>query len=688
MRPKSWLTKVVLNEGYRARGLSVPVSPCDFQRTTSFVPAAGFIRTAFHDVAGHDSATGVGGLDASIAFELTGEHGKDNAGPFANNSLTFLARYYSVQASMADLMALGLYTSVRSCGGPDIATRTGRIDAQEAGPFGVPKPNDTQQGYKDTFSRIGFNPQEMIKLVACGHTLGGVHREQFPQIATKENMSPFDSTESKFDNRVAVEYVSNTTRNPLVTGPNDSFRSDKIIFTIDHDKTIKQLTDAQTFQNECKIIMQKMIDTVPGSVTLSEPIQVYDVKPGSLSLALSGNGTIVFNGEIRVRTTQGQVANVSLVYKNRDGIKGNNTISTAFAGTANGHDDSFVFYSFSASLPAKSSITSFDVIVTGADGSTTTYNNNGKSFPVQDNIFVQLPDCSVSATTPAGKASVNIVAAVRGSAASVTLSATTHTQRDVPMPLLSTNKVTMTKGSSVGEYTYYEGTFEVASQQLATATFDISAEIDGKTVEDKFHHVAGFGGSTGPDGDNNDGGDDGGNGNSGGGSDWINIPDRGNTDAPGSSSGAIPDKPYTPSRPCGELEGCETLPWVHDLPMPGPDTFAPPGSPNAPVHGSSSGSYGGTGGDRWNGGKGGGGNGGSGGGHGADDDGQGGNGGNGGISGGGHVPVAPTSPVGPVETSGSSPPTSPVTPYTGAASKIRGISSFFISITGLAIMTV
>uniref|UniRef100_A0A0W0FQC1 Uncharacterized protein n=1 Tax=Moniliophthora roreri TaxID=221103 RepID=A0A0W0FQC1_MONRR len=54
------------------------------------------------------------------------------------------------------------------CGGPVIPVRAGRNDAKEAGPLGVPGTG-------------GFNRGDMIPVVTCGHTPGGVHGDHHPQ---------------------------------------------------------------------------------------------------------------------------------------------------------------------------------------------------------------------------------------------------------------------------------------------------------------------------------------------------------------------------------------------------------------------------------------------------------------------------------------------------------------------------
>jgi hypothetical protein len=49
-------------------------------------------------------------------------------------------------------------------GGDYIPFRGGRIDATEAGPPGVPQPQDTLASHKATFARQGFTAEEMIQV--------------------------------------------------------------------------------------------------------------------------------------------------------------------------------------------------------------------------------------------------------------------------------------------------------------------------------------------------------------------------------------------------------------------------------------------------------------------------------------------------------------------------------------------
>jgi catalase (peroxidase I) len=128
-------------------------------------------------------------MDASIAFE----RGRpENAGQAAFNDTIFS---FSVErtpvTSMADLIAVAAVLAVKACGGPDIPFRAGRVDAQAPSQItnGVPVPQQDLATHTADFARLGFNATEMIGLVACGHTIGGVHGKEFPQIAAGVSVS-------------------------------------------------------------------------------------------------------------------------------------------------------------------------------------------------------------------------------------------------------------------------------------------------------------------------------------------------------------------------------------------------------------------------------------------------------------------------------------------------------------------
>jgi hypothetical protein len=339
-----------LNTGYEAREFAAAITPCSAPGAGR-IAAAEWLRTAFHDMATGSVITGLGGLDASIVFELGGP--TEDIGPAFNNTLMTFAPFLSSRSSMSDLIALGVYASVRSCGGPVVPIRTGRIDAQEAGPIGVPLPQDPLGTFIGQFSRTGFNQTEMIQVVLCGHTLGGVHAGNFPQIVapgTVPNDYQFmDTTPSTFDSNIASQYISGVSQDPLFVGISRSSGrdSDAVVFGSDGNVTATAMQDPNTFATVCTAMLQKMIEVVPSVVVLTNAIVPYDVKPSALQLTLlAGGNHLSFTGQIRVRTTvlpTSQITSVQLVYKDRNGGNacGSCAINAGFQGDAAGFDDTF-----------------------------------------------------------------------------------------------------------------------------------------------------------------------------------------------------------------------------------------------------------------------------------------------------------------------------------------------------------
>lgn len=337
-----------LNSGYLSKGFGLHVTPCSYSEfAEGRQTAAEWLRIGFHDMA----TTNVffephGGIDGSIGFEL---NSGENIGAGFNSSLITYSNLYSSRLPIADLVALGVYAAVRACNGPVIPMRGGRVDATAAGPIGVPQPQNGQGTFTNQFARMGFNVTDMVQMTACGHTLGGVHSEDFPNIVAPNTVpygfQIFDASET-FDNSIATNYINGPNSDPLSVGISVSSgrNSDTAVFTADGNATLKAMTSATTFNSMCVSILQRMIETVPPTVNLSAVIAPYEVKPTGLQLTLLSGGTqITFSGDIRVRTTvrdQSQIHSVQVIYMDRNGATGG-TITGSVAGQAFGFDDSF-----------------------------------------------------------------------------------------------------------------------------------------------------------------------------------------------------------------------------------------------------------------------------------------------------------------------------------------------------------
>ncbi|KAF2439634.1 heme peroxidase [Karstenula rhodostoma CBS 690.94] len=461
-----------LNTGYRSTGFATAVTPCSKGLQPRRVTSAEWLRTAFHDSISGNIYTGQGGLDGSIAWELDG---LENEGNFADDSVAAWAPFVSDLTSLADVIAAATYALTRSCSNISVAVRGGRLDATEAGPQGaVPQPQNAIGIFRNQFARMGLDDKGMIQFVACGHSIGGVHGADHPEI-TNQDLANFDTTPTILDNQIATEYVSDTTLDPLVVGPsvNNKRNSDFRVFSADRNATIKSLAaDPQLFASVCQSIFQTMIDLVPAGTQLSDPITPYDVKPYALQLTLlDGGSRLRFTGDIRVRTTQRDVSQVQLVYTTRDGVLAETPISTVYKGLAAGFDDSFSFYSFSIDLPVNTSISSFKVSVAYADATQTTFDNNGLSFPVQDTVIYQAPQ---SCFDSSGK--LTVVAAVRDETApNLQVLIKVPQASPNPVPSISTTTVPMAAQSAVGAYRLYSATLAFSPSVANPPVFGVFA---------------------------------------------------------------------------------------------------------------------------------------------------------------------------------------------------------------------
>ncbi|KAI1404557.1 heme peroxidase [Hypoxylon fuscum] len=487
-------------KGYRGRDFGGTVIPCSNEASgPGRQNAAEWLRAAFHDMATSTNLENVraGGLDGSLQYELTSS---DNLGPGFNTTLKFMADYYTSRSGVADLIAMGVYYSVRSCGGPVVPIAGGRIDAMAGGPIGVPLPQNTAFTFEQQFLRMGFTKEEMIQVTACGHSIGGVHETEFPEIvpvgSTANGEVPLDSTVAIFDNKVLTEYIAGNTTNPMVVGPSikATRNADFKVFNYDGNVTVKAMAGATEFNSICATVLQKMIDTVPAGVVLSDPIQPYSVKPVDMQLALnSGATTMQLTGFIRVRTTDmgdDSVSSLTLNYKDRSG--GNNCgsgtcqYSATLLGATQGFDDQFVWFPINAAISASTGISSFTVTLNMASGTSQTFDNNGNSYPMQDAILIQQPQsCLLSGT-------LTVTAAVRNNRKSLPvntfLSYKTPTGNpNRPVPTLKNATITMTEGTCVGAYTFYAANFTDLGELAYASKIDVISGSGSSALSDDFN---------------------------------------------------------------------------------------------------------------------------------------------------------------------------------------------------------
>ncbi|KAM0520710.1 hypothetical protein ACHAPE_003107 [Trichoderma viride] len=270
------------------------------------------------------------------------------------------------------------------------------------------------------------------------------------------------------------------------------------------------------FYQTCTTLLERMINTVPKSVTLTDPIQPIAVKPSQLFATINSDGTMTMSGYIRLTgpVTANPNRTVKIHFHSRSGESrsdpGASTVSKSIASAASAHvlygnpPLTFWWYQFSTVIPITQGVSGFDVeVVDTSSGATnsTMYKNGGQGFPFDDTIVTQ-PKLSCSETIYNGL--MNLTVAIRDDSNLDSLKAIVH----VPTPL---NSFTPTVGSipldfaKVGSiagsgYTLYNATIVNGATpddpdnfaHTYMRTYDLIASNSTHTVEREFNMMDGL----------------------------------------------------------------------------------------------------------------------------------------------------------------------------------------------------
>ncbi|KAH8879268.1 heme peroxidase [Thozetella sp. PMI_491] len=496
--------------GWRASSPAGLVSNCVGVVGTGRSVGAEWVRTAYHDMATADIVAGTGGIDASIGFET---ERAENPGKAFNGTLQSFTNVATMRSTLSDLIAMAAVFASGACSNGEILIpfRGGRIDAAGPGPTGVPEPQQDIESHTASFKRQGFNASEMIALVACGHSLGGVHGVDFPLVvdvvndtATDDNTVAFDSTANFFDNKVATEFVANTTQNPLVSGHNETTRSDLRIFSSDGGALMNRFAESpELFSQTCKDLMERMINTVPKEVTLTDVITPVSVKPKWLTVDVNDDGTMSIAGEIRV--SHSQVPGQVLIHVSpRSGATcAQDDACTAITATTNplmtthcvyaNCGPSFQFFDFSGVVPTEQGVSSLTIeIVDSATGASITYDNSGQGFPLPDVIYPQAArscaniNCSSAGCTQERNLTVAILNADQFT--EVSLVVYERATLNAMVPGFKQSSIPIVKGQPIAgtNYTLYNVVYNGGLAQVLHP-YDIVASGPGGSIESTYN---------------------------------------------------------------------------------------------------------------------------------------------------------------------------------------------------------
>ncbi|KAK1217383.1 hypothetical protein PQX77_019983 [Marasmius sp. AFHP31] len=444
---------------------------------------AEWIRLAYHDMSTHNVEDGTGGLDASIIFELDRPQ---NIGSGMSETLKDFSPSVKPFVGFADLIALGTVVALSACGGPTIPYRAGRIDATSAGPATVPEPHQDLASHTDAFKRQGFTQSEMIALVACGHSFGGVRNKDFPEIIQRPmdevDLALFDGTRA-FDNEVVTGYLDGTTPNPLVVGPNVTTNSDLRIFSSDGNATMQSIASPEVFSKTCGDLFERMINTVPAGVTLTDVVEPIKYKLGLTTLSPRHHLTNGSNATIRLSTRlrvmgENPDRKITLFWKDK-------TESTKTCPDTG--------YGVSLGVNITSSVSKFWFEIDEGDGSPPDrFEPEPDAMIKQDTVaFDPIRSSMVTSADPLGPARRSIVLAVRGdpSQTNISLSILARWQPgsfdETPFPLPPVTEFPLTQVDSTQFPSVAGYTFFVAYVGRAVRWFDIVAEVGDEKIREE-----------------------------------------------------------------------------------------------------------------------------------------------------------------------------------------------------------
>ncbi|KAJ7330297.1 heme peroxidase [Mycena albidolilacea] len=169
----------------------------------------------------------LGRLDVSIRFPEE-QARVENVADGSNNTLRIVGPVANRYVSLADVLTLAAIAAIENWfvspslphllssysthllpGGPSIPFRGGRIDVAAPNALGVPQLQEDLATHTATFKWQRFSKMEMIGLLVCGHTFGGVVHLPFPDVvpdlndtSNTQSVAHFNGTPVGFDNSV------------------------------------------------------------------------------------------------------------------------------------------------------------------------------------------------------------------------------------------------------------------------------------------------------------------------------------------------------------------------------------------------------------------------------------------------------------------------------------------------------
>lgn len=256
-----------------------------------------------------------------------------------------------------------------------------------------------------------------------------------------------------------------------MTAPNEEDRSDFRLYTSDNNETMKALSEEAAFQATCLSLFERMIDTVPADVQLSDPIVPMTWKAVDVALDVNASGNVSVSGLIRNLYSDGSPpSTVTYTTSGTDGTSADQT-----TGTSSGSG---------TSLFGKTKYWSFNS--TTASPGTSQLNFEDQTYPINDEIFILSKQSSSSSRSKLTikAAALTSLKPEDGSSMTATLYVPTAVSGLFVKQIIN-EMVTMTEYGTAGEYTLYQGTTSTTTGNMIAKV--LLGDTASRTVKvDKF----------------------------------------------------------------------------------------------------------------------------------------------------------------------------------------------------------
>lgn len=225
------------------------------------------------------------------------------------------------------------------------------------------------------------------------------------------------------------------------------------------------MSDDDAFRTKCYSLFNRMIDTVPDNVKLSDVITPMTWKAVDLALDIDADGEVSLAGEIRnLYTTGSPPQTVSYDISTDDG---DSTTVTSDESSGSG-----------TSLFGKTKYYSFNTTLSSPG--TTTLSFGDVTYPINDNIFILPAQSSSRGSTTIKAAALTSLASDDGMTGVLWFGSTAGSTAGT---VIQKQTIDMTEYGTAGPYTLYQGSFSSSRSRSTPIAQVVMGDASSATVK-------------------------------------------------------------------------------------------------------------------------------------------------------------------------------------------------------------